>query len=162
MLFTISLYQHQSWADITLYAIRIYFPIYDAELLLAVFHLGCSQLQLASLQGQDSKVPSPRRLLSPTILSVSSLSYHPLSLFSTPTRLPKTHLPLIPPVIGCSQFCLNNSFKSRNKVCTTKICKCENSLGGLDLQVQNLALQYITTDQTSTVDMQYDMTLQCL
>jgi hypothetical protein len=46
---------------------------------------------------------------------------------------------------------LTNHFKSRNKVCTTKVCKCENSLVGLDLQVQNLALQSIATDQTLTL-----------
>lgn len=62
------------------------------------------------------------------------------------TRSLLTHLLLIPPVIG--PFHLTNSFKSRNEVCTTNL---EKSLRGLDLQVQNLALQYTAAHQTSTL-----------
>jgi hypothetical protein len=50
-----------------------------------------------------------------------------------PTRSLLTHLPPIPPVIGCGQSYLTDSFKSRNKVGTTKACKAEKSLIGLDL-----------------------------
>jgi hypothetical protein len=70
-----------------------------------------------------------------------------LTLLHPPTRSLQTHPPLIPPVIGSSQFYLACSFESRNKVCTTKACKVEKSLVGLDLQ--NLALQYIAADQPS-------------
>ena len=45
-----------------------------------------------------------------------------------------------------SQFYLTNSFKSRNKVCTTKACKSEKPFLGLDFRVWNLALQYIAVD----------------
>ena len=76
---------------------------------------------------------------------LSSFFFLHISLVSPPpTRSLQTHLPLIPPVIGCSQFYLTNSFKSRNKVCPTKACKHEKSLIGPDLQVQNLVLKYIT------------------
>jgi hypothetical protein len=43
--------------------------------------------------------------------------------FPPPTRSLQTHLLLISPVTGCHQLYLTNSFKSRNKVCTTKVCK---------------------------------------
>ena len=65
---------------------------------------------------------------------------------SPPTR--SLHLPPIPPA-GCN-FIQPIVFKSRNKVGTTKACKHEKSLVGLDLRVQNLALQYIAIDQAST------------
>jgi hypothetical protein len=66
--------------------------------------------------------------------------------FLTLARLLQTHVLLIPPVISY----LTNSFKSRNKVYTTNVCKHEMSLIGQDLQVPNLALQHIKTDKTST------------
>lgn len=52
--------------------------------------------------------------------------------FSFPILVLQTHLHLIPPVNGYSQFHLTNSFKSREKICTTKAYKHELSLEGLD------------------------------
>jgi hypothetical protein len=55
---------------------------------------------------------------------VHLLSWHLLLLLFLlllpPSIKLKTHLFPIPPVIGCSHFYLTNSFKLRNKVCTTK------------------------------------------
>jgi hypothetical protein len=65
-------------------------------------------------------------------------------------------LPLIPPVIGCSQFYLTNCFKSRNIIYTAKACGCENLLlcdSRLRPSPTELALQCIATDQTSTIFM---------
>jgi hypothetical protein len=64
----------------------------------------------------------------------------------------KSCLPLFCSATGCRHLYSTNSFKLRSKVCTTKAGVCENSLvlRQLDLGIQNLALQYIATDQTST------------
>jgi hypothetical protein len=70
---------------------------------------------------------------------VASPALFSFPLVSPPqTRSLLNHLFLIPPVTGCNQFYLTNSFKWRNKVCT-KAWKCEKSL-----------LQCIAIDQTST------------
>jgi hypothetical protein len=67
------------------------------------------------------------------LLSSCSFSFSTWSLLSPPTRLLQKQLPLIPPVIDYNQFSLTNSFKSSNKVCTTKAYKHGKSLLGLDL-----------------------------
>jgi hypothetical protein len=54
------------------------------------------------------------------------------------------------PVTGCGPFYLTNCCKSRNKAYTREACKHEKSIIGLDIPVQNLELQYIATDQSST------------
>jgi hypothetical protein len=63
------------------------------------------------------------------------------SLFSpTQPGNSKTHLPLDSPGIDCSHFYLTNSFKLRNKVCTTKTGK---------RRIQSN--KYIATAQTPTI-----------
>ena len=109
--------------------------------------LPCSPLPCSPLPCSPLLSSSP--LVLPHSSPISLLSSH----FSTPNQITQTHLLLIPPVIGCSQFYLTSSFKSRNMVCRTKACKGENSLLGLDLQVQNSALRYIATNQISIISL---------
>jgi hypothetical protein len=56
----------------------------------------------------------------------------------------------IPPAMKESSCFSTSSPALRFKVYTTKAGKPENSLIGLELWVQNLALKYIATDQKST------------
>jgi hypothetical protein len=65
---------------------------------------------------------------------------------------PLFYLPLFCPITRYRHLYSTNGFKLRSKVCTTKAGIHENSfvLRQLDLVIQNLALQYIAIDQTST------------
>jgi hypothetical protein len=77
----------------------------------------------------------------PLLSCCSSFSSWSLLTPLLPTRSLQTHLPLIPPVIGSSQFYLTNSFKSRNKVCTTKAYIHENSL----IKLRSLDIEFTIT-----------------
>ena len=68
-------------------------------------------------------LPSPMPPLSFFFLLLTLISL-------PPTRSLQTYLPLIPLVIGSSQFYLTNSFKLGSKICTAKVCKHEKSLAG--------------------------------
>lgn len=83
----------------------------------------------------------------PSLLVVTSSSSFASSFFLSslyPNQV--TPNPPTSSVIGCSQSYLTNSL--RNKICTTKACKSENSLVDLDLQVQ---LSIITHNNKSNL-----------
>ena len=91
-------------------------------------------------------LPSPMPPLSFFFLLLTLISL-------PPTRSLQTYLPLIPLVIGSSQFYLTNSFKLGSKICTAKVCKHEKSLAGYAFacriwcyqkKKRNLMWQYIT------------------
>jgi hypothetical protein len=75
----------------------------------------------------------------PCPLSYSTLLFS-LSLSATPNQVTQNLPTSNPSSNWLYYFDLTNSFKLRNKVCTTKAGKCENSQVQLDLRVQNLVL----------------------